>query len=190
MPATAPQSLSSIGFLTVSEHQDQGLFGGYLVLNTAGRPMEFHCTAPVRPNRAQEILYGPTLRPYLYGEQIGRALLERASSLPQLVFTDAEPALSVRDLVAVPVVYVGGGQVGSADSVHRVDPGHAEPPPSCRHRLHRFVVGPHQLAVPHNHREDESEVLRHWQPHAEEFDLAEPFGRIREAIEEARRSAR
>ncbi len=66
---------AGIGFLSVIEHDELGLFGGYLVLNMAGRPLEFHCTSPVRPNRAQEILYGPTLRPFLFGEQIGQALL-------------------------------------------------------------------------------------------------------------------
>ena len=48
-----------LGFLTVLEHPQHGLFGGYLLLNLAGRPVEFHCTAPVKPNRAQQILYGP-----------------------------------------------------------------------------------------------------------------------------------
>src|SRR5688500_11494160 len=62
----APQAL---GFLTVVEHDQFGLVGGYLILNSSGRPLEFHCTAPVKPSRAQQILYGPTLTPYLYGEQ-------------------------------------------------------------------------------------------------------------------------
>ena len=51
----------ALGFLTVVEHPQHGLFGGYLLLNHGGRPLEFHCTAPIKPNRAQEILYGPTL---------------------------------------------------------------------------------------------------------------------------------
>ena len=59
---------AAIGFLTVVDEPAHGLFGGYLILNPAGRPVEFHCTAPVKPNRAQEILYGTTLKPYLYGE--------------------------------------------------------------------------------------------------------------------------
>ncbi len=65
------------GFLTVVEHPQYGLFGGYLILNTAGRPLEFHCTAPIKPNRAQEILYGPTLESFLYGEQIGQTLISQ-----------------------------------------------------------------------------------------------------------------
>lgn len=42
-----------------------------------GRPLEFHCTEPVRPSRAQEILFGATLREHVCGEQIGAALLAK-----------------------------------------------------------------------------------------------------------------
>ena len=90
------KSPSAVGFLTVLEHSQHGLMGGYLVLNIAGRPLEFHCTAPVKPNRAQQILYGPTLEPYLYGEQIGQALVSKSSLEPLVIFTDRPPALAVR----------------------------------------------------------------------------------------------
>src|SRR3954465_8560029 len=94
----------AIGFLTVVEHDLHGLFGGYLLLNETGRPLEFHCTAPVKPNRAQEILYGPTLRPYLCGEQIGQALVARAKTDVLLVLTDDPAAVGVREFTAAPVV--------------------------------------------------------------------------------------
>ena len=195
MPAKTTNSLSSIGFMTVCEIEDQGLFGGLLVLNLAGRPLEFHCTAPVRPNRAQEILYGPTLRPYLYGEQIGRALMERVGATPDLVFTDVQPALSLRQLTSVPVVFVpptSPSEISDRDSDRwsRVDGEHQGPASPGLLRLHDFAIGGVLLAVPDTHREDESRVVSQWQSHAEDFDLAEPFGRIREAIEEARRTAR
>ena len=65
---TTGKGVPAIGFLTVTEHAEHGLFGGYLILNVSGRPLEFHCTAPLKPSRAQEILYGPTLRPFLFGD--------------------------------------------------------------------------------------------------------------------------
>lgn len=95
-----------LGFLTVMDHRQQGLVGGFLVLNPAGRPIEFHCTTPVRANRAQEILYGSSLYPFLYGEQIAGTLVSKAKTLPELLFTDSLPVLAVQDLVPVPVVYV------------------------------------------------------------------------------------
>src|SRR5437868_9981449 len=96
----------TIGFLTVVEHDQHGLMGGYLVLNAAARPLEFHCTAPVKPNRAQQILYGPTLTPYLYGEQIGQTLLAKGGQTPLVICTDVEPALCMRQFAAAPVVLV------------------------------------------------------------------------------------
>jgi hypothetical protein len=202
MPEKTTNALSSLGFFTVCEQEDQSLFGGLLVLNLAGRPLEFHCTAPVRPNRAQEILYGPTLRPYLYGEQIGRALMERVSATPALLFTDVEPALALRPLTTIPVVLVppdGGAEraapaanpaANSTVALPRLDAPHPTPAPAGSTRLHRFTLGVLQLAVPLTHPDDESRVVSQWEPHADEFDLTEPFGRIREAIEEARRAAR
>jgi hypothetical protein len=106
MEKAGAKSRAALGFLTVLEHPQQGLFGGYLVLNMAGRPLEFHCTAPVKANRAQEILYGPTLEPFLYGEQIGQTLLAKAKTAPLVVCTDRPPALAVRQHVQVPVALV------------------------------------------------------------------------------------
>ena len=106
MSNTDAKSKPALGFLTVVEHPQYGLFGGYLVLNTAGRPLEFHCTAPIKPNRAQQILYGPTLESFLYGEQIGQTLINQASIPPMLICTDREPALAAREHVSTPVVLV------------------------------------------------------------------------------------
>lgn len=180
-----------IGFLTVMEHEGQGVFGGYLVLNTGGRPIEFHCTAPVRPNRAQEILYGPTLKPYLYGEQIGQALLAKAKSNPLLVFTDLSAVLALRGHSSMPVTLVADEEAEyDRRSQHRLDGPHSGPPMPAASRLHYFSVGGQRLAVEVSQRSDEAEIQKRWANYAQDFDLLEPFGRIREAIDEARRSVR
>jgi hypothetical protein len=62
---------TSFGFLSSVHTAEHGYFGGYLIVSELGRPLEFHCTSPVRPSRAQEILYGPTLQAYLLGEDAG-----------------------------------------------------------------------------------------------------------------------
>src|SRR6187402_1940886 len=108
MNVTRPAT-PAFGFLTIVEQPELGLLGGYLVLNAGGRPLEFHCTAPVKPNRAQEILYGPTLRPYLCGEQIGQALVSKAKSDVLLVFTDDASATGVREFSPCPVALVETG---------------------------------------------------------------------------------
>ena len=198
------KSKSALGFLTVVEDSRDGLFGGYLVLNLAGRPLEFHCTAPIKPNRAQQILYGPTLEPYLFGEQIGQTLVNKARIEPQLLCTDREPALAVRDFVGMPVVLVLASEEGPTD-------GHDHPPadrpptdaalagqaPAGTWRLDAahgpprgligFRLGRNRLAVPDSCLEDRQQVTDRLAGLSDAFDLAEPFQRIREAIEEARR---
>lgn len=102
---TLPENL---GFLTVIDQSRFGLIGGYLVLNPAGRPLEFHCTSPIKPNKAQEILYGETLEPYLCGEQIARTLLSRSKTPIRYVLTNTASVLPVQAMVDKPIIYVFG----------------------------------------------------------------------------------
>lgn len=79
---------NKFGYLLVVEGDDLGLTGGYLIVSEQGRPLEFHCTETIHPNRAQEILFGATLRPYLIAEQIGGALLKRAQFKADLLIVN------------------------------------------------------------------------------------------------------
>src|SRR6185369_17067728 len=116
MTAPSKSSPPCLGFLTVLENADLGYLGGYLLLNASGRPLEFHCTAPIRANRTQEILYGPTLRPFLFGEQIGQTLLTKSKLTPLVVCTDSEPALAVREFIEIPVVRILDATAGLSSS--------------------------------------------------------------------------
>ena len=106
MSTRNPSPLPSVGFLTVVDDGSGCLLGGYLVVNASGRPLEFQCTAPVKANRAQEILYGPTLKPYLWGEQIGGALISKSRSRPLFVCTNQLDTFAVRTAVEVPVLQI------------------------------------------------------------------------------------
>lgn len=187
-----------LGFLTVLEHDVLGLVGGYLLLNATGRPLEFHCTAPVKPNRAQQILFGPTLTPYLYGEQIGQTLLATGSHEPLAVYTDVERVLAVRDFVSPPVALVLGEADETAGGASPLDrPGTASPSPVWRvdaaHRpgahLTQFTLGRNRLAVAAARDADRDAICTRLE-HLATFDLREPFGRIREALEEAHKGNR
>jgi hypothetical protein len=178
MSCTATKSAACLGFLTIVENAELGLAGGYLLLNAAGRPLEFHCTAPVKPTRTQEILYGPTLKPFLYGEQIGQTLLAKSKLTPVVVCTDSEAVLAARDFSDIPIVLVldsAGGLSGDADASALAA---AFPLAKCR------VVTAARYAG------DQQTIRDAWLAQADHLDLREPFTRIREAVEEALRSAR
>ena len=190
---THEKSQPALGFLTVLEHETDGLFGGYLILNLAGRPLEFHCTAPIRANRAQEILYGPTLEPYLYGEQIGQNAVGKGHGAA------AGRLHRSRRRVGGPPVGGRAGRPGGPPEEH----GRAAPErprrrfrptstggstrPIRRGRLCAISrSGANRLAVAGRSAADRDVIADRLRDVADSFDLAEPFCRIREAIEEAR----
>lgn len=197
----------AVGFLTVVEDAQHGLFGGYLLLDLAGRPLEFHCTAPVKPNRAQQILYGPTLESFLYGEQIGATLVTQSKIEPLVVCTDRAPVLAVREMIAMPVAFVEAGareepQRATVDNLAsatartdasqpaaerfcRLDAPHSLAPP-----LVSFSVGRNCLAVAQRSVGDRELIAERLAEMAATVDLAEPFTRIRQAIDEAQQAAR
>src|SRR5215831_801564 len=86
MEAAAATSCK-LGFLTVL-HEPTGYVGGYLVTNAWGRPLEFRLSTAVQPNRVQQILYGPTLEPYVCADLIGKTLIDKAGTPAELIITD------------------------------------------------------------------------------------------------------
>jgi hypothetical protein len=89
---------ATFGYLLVVENGVHGFTGGLLVVCDRGRPLEFHCTEPVQPSSAQRILFGPTLRGYVCGQQIGGALLAKLRSpLGALLTLDPETASAGHD---------------------------------------------------------------------------------------------
>jgi hypothetical protein len=190
---------AALGFLTVVEHAELGLCGGYLLLNRVGRPLEFHCTTPVKANRAQEILYGPTLKPYLYGELIAAALIQKGKVPPLAVLTDEPAVLAVQSQTPCPLALVEGDATASdheaderagtvaarSNSILRRDASHAALP-----RLVSLTVGRRRLSVVAGQENARDELARRVSAIDEDFDLREPFDRIREAIQEAQRGGR
>ena len=210
-----PLMAENIGFLTVID-QCPGLTGGYLVLNRAGRPLEFHCTMPIIPDRLQQILYGDTLQPFLYGERIAQTLLHRPK-LPVLsIFTDIATVLPVQTLVSTPVTYVFGGETNleiNAPSTPEISTELSEslkgfgidnarfqthsscsdevpPIPSVSGfdtRIWQGVrIGNRLIAVP---EEKGKTLIEEIKEMARTIDLLEPFIRIRLALAEAKNAA-
>ena len=198
------EQLRHFGFLTVTEHPRHGLIGGYLVLNHLGRPIEFHCTTPVRANRAQEILYGATLDAFLYGEQVGRILVQKAKTQPNVVLTDHARVLAVQDFVKTPVVYVPGQKTNSHNGLQllRSDGSEAETdatpnaletldsvPGISAARWSEHKIGRYQVAIPESVSRPVAEIVADLKDVSHTIDFLEPFERIRLAVEEAQRAA-
>jgi hypothetical protein len=157
-----------LGFLTAIElPAGGGYVGGLLVTNRFGRPLEFQCTTPVRPNRTQEILYGATLKPFVLGELIGKTLVEKAAVKPDVVLTEADDLLELRPHVPQPVAVVENQASGGR-----------QPPES------NLNIGKQTLRFHPSHAEDRSKLAKSAGIVPEQADLFEPFDRVREALQE------
>lgn len=165
---SAGQGECAFGFLTAVDSPVHGLFGGYLVVDSLGRPLEFHCTAPVKVSRAQQILYGPTLHGHLHGRQIGAALLAEGSAGAAVVLTDLESMLHVRPHTSLPVVLIQQAELVTGDG--------------RGFRLGGTLVSPHATDTPRA-----AELEQRLATLAAAVDLREPFERIRAALDEAQR---
>jgi hypothetical protein len=173
-PAGVTTSVTNIGFLTVLQEAG-GYVGGYLVTNGWGRPFEFRVSSAVQPNKVQQILYGGTLEPYICGDLIGKALVDKAGVPAQLLVTDRESVLDLRLKVEAPVLWLmpstdpRAASTGPDQVVCPSSAGHG--PIVCHPRFPGDVGVARELLDRVDHA----------------LDLAEPFSRIREAIGEARK---
>jgi hypothetical protein len=179
MDAANGNSLAATGFLTALEDPAHGWFGGYLLLSQLGRPLEFHCTTPIEPTRAQQILYGPTLQSYLLGEVIGRTLVRQAKLPVQAVLTDYPEMLNL-SLYQQGVVACVERKMGPNQGESSTDWNVEESVP-------RLELGNWQLYGTSTCNWQVEQLRQQLTPLVERIDLLEPFHRIREAILEAQR---
>lgn len=173
MSSTAKPDPFRLGFLATMEIPEQGFVGGLLVTTRHGRPLEFQCTAPVKPNRTQQILYGATLGPFLMGELIGRTLLEKVGVKPHLVLTEQQEVLELRNVVTCPIACI--------EELPAKAPDAAESPATVK-------LGKQWIRFHSAHDEDPAAVQAHFKEIPGEADLREPFERVREALLETIKS--
>lgn len=171
----------NIGFITVRHHESHGFFGGYLIVNELARPLEFHCTLPIQPTRAQQILYGNTLNEFVCGEQIARALVTKAKTIPDALLADSLSVLTLRHMHTAPLAFIDTLAESNSDRSR---------PTSGRTEYRRFKALGHSMAVLPEYDLDcgfFSGLFAHGKP---PLDLLEPFGRIEEALSEAHPATR
>jgi hypothetical protein len=164
MTLSAPSApTSNLGFLTI-QSEPIGTLGGYLVTNAWGRPLEFRLTSAVQPNRVQHILYGAALENYLCGELIGKTLVEKSATPVQWLVTDHRAALVLRERLNIPVSLWHPAELDAENLL---------------------IVGRH-LYCDDRFPGDVPAVQKLLEKLGN-FDLGEPFQRIRDAIHEARK---
>lgn len=158
-----------LGFLAAVEVEGRGYVGGLLVTNQNGRPLEFQCTTPVKPDRTQEILYGKMLRPWLLGELIGQTLLQRVSIKPDMILTSDPDILELRNHIDTPVACTLDGKGGGRDQLGIEA---------------TAQIGDRELRFHSTHQDDSEFVSKKSHLLPGQADLEEPLDRVQEALNE------
>lgn len=162
-----------LGFLTAIHLENRGHVAGLLVTNKYGRPLEFQCTAPVRPNRTQELLYGPTLVPFLLGELLSKTLVERIGVKPHVLLTDRVEMLDARLHASLPVACSVGKESAKGSEFD----------------WETLRVGKQQFRLHAEFGDDLKTFEKLAKELAADADLLEPLDRVREALQETMKVA-
>ena len=161
----------TFGYLTIVHVEAIGHCGGLLLVNSLGRPIEFHCTAPVQENRAQRILYGKTYESFLYCEQIALALIGKAKTSVDILFIEREQLQGFARLANQPVLMLTP-----------VD----QPKNEIAENSEASKVGKFSLSSQSSLDASQLKLIKsHSEFLAKSIPVEEPFERILMAIEEA-----
>ncbi len=173
--STVPAANESLrlGFLTALHLENRGHVAGLLVTNKYGRPLEFQCTAPVRPNRTQELLYGPTLVPFLLGELLSKTLVERIGIKPHVLLTDRLEMLDARLHVSLPVACVVSKEMVKGQEFD----------------WESLRIGKQSFMLHKEFGDDLKTFEKLAKELAVDADLLEPLDRVREALQETMKAA-
>ena len=155
-----------LGFLSALEIENTGYVGGLLVTNHQGRPLEFQCTTPVKPNSTQQILYGPTLVSFILTELIGTTLVQQLSAVPDILLTQQAEMLELGKQIEIPVALL----LAEGDNLD----------PSLDSSQIQ-TVEQHRLCF-HKDTSDTSFNIEGFSQLPQSADLHEPFDRVRDAL--------
>lgn len=153
-----------LAFMDVTVFSDGSIRGGILTTDVETRPFEFRVTSPIKPTQVQQILYGASLKDYVYGELICTPLVKATKEKLSMVLVKEIFLISMRPLVSVPVIIVRSSNSQTGDGIRSVS------------------FSPHQ-----NFRNELSFAQTILTPVMQKHDLLEPFERLRHALNEVHR---
>jgi hypothetical protein len=153
-----------LAFIEVVVFSDGSIRGGILVTDIETRPFEFRITSPIKPTQVQQILYGASLKDYVYGELICAPLVKATKEKLSMVLTKDKYLIGIRPLVPAPVILIHSNMSQTNDGIKPLS----------------FYVHP-------NFQNELAFAQTILIPVMQKHDLLEPFERLRLALQEVHR---
>lgn len=191
MQAKLSEQVGAVGYLAAVEQDALGFFGALLLLGRNARPIEFHCTHPLRPKPAQRVLYGATLHRYLLAEQIPRALLNRAKAQPEVLLVQDPELIHLREQIDIPLALINQPSPSGSTDGNLPDSGEESQQVDSELLIGqlRFITSPAgPFAIHQSYPADREPVELAMECITRHVDLDEPFERLQVAMEETVKS--
>ena len=153
-----------LAFIEVAIFSDGSIRGGILTTDIETRPFEFRVTSPIKPTQVQQILYGASLKDYVYGELICAPLVKATKEKLSMVLTKDNYLIAIRPLVPTPVIFIHSSGTQASDGIKPVT-----------------------FSSPRNFQNELAFAQTILTPVMQKHDLLEPFERLRLAIHEIHR---
>lgn len=170
---------NKIGFLSLYEIEtSESYVVSLLVTDNNGIPIEFKCTHAVKPTAIQKTLYGEKLIPYIGITLCGIPLINSISNKPDIICVNLPYLLDIRVEIKTPTLLIRrAGEVINIGNDNKTD--------NEKYRIEN-EFGNFQSIVIQSHIENKEEAKTHM-PLVNDlfnnFDLIEPFDRMRKSID-------
>ena len=166
-------------FLFSSTPSNDGYLGALLVTDSRGLPLEFRCTAPVKPTAIQKLLYGAHLEPHVAVNLCGVPLMESTRNSLCLLLVNRGYLLPIRAFAKCPVVYVTAVREPVKEALAELKPD------SPSEAVLDLPIGNGHLLKCQWHSsyaDDKGAIVQHLTECQGHFDPIEPFERVTAAL--------
>lgn len=168
-----------IGFLSLYDLETPDTYvGSLLITDENGIPLEFKCTQSVKPTAIQKTLYGDKLKPYIAITLCGIPLLNSINNKPDLLCINIPFILDIRTEIEIPTILIRrAGEIVNLGTDKQND--------NEKQRIEN-ELGSFQSIIIQSHQDHKEESKRFTSNINElfnNFDLVEPFERMKKSIE-------
>ena len=168
-----------IGFYSLFETDVKDSYvGTILITDSYGIPLEFKCTHSVKATAIQKALYGERLQPYIGIELCGGPLIKSLTNSPDFIFVTAPYLLTMRSKITTPVILINRKEKEKeTEPEEYIKTGKI----IIEHEYNTYE--PLEIQYHPDFAKDNKNTLEIIQTVCANFDLAEPFERMKKSVE-------
>lgn len=176
-------SRKKIGFVSLYETEVKDSFvGTVLITDHYGIPLEFKCTHSVKATAIQKALYGERLEPYIGIELCGLPLLKSITNTPDFLFVNLPFLLAIRKKIDVPAALINRATVLKQEGSEELELKNNDEKISVTNEYGTYE--PIEIEFHPDHlKKDMAACLEEIKTVFTNFDLYEPFERMKKSVE-------